>query len=377
MSSYRDDREALRARSNALEKDVEAKQKEIDELRAAGPPQEQLDKLAKDLSDAQREVARLRAQYQKKPPSNAPRVALLGLVLAGVGAGAYFATRSSKTEAVATPKAPGDPLGTAARPAPLAPREDPSVDAPKPAPPPKPPPRQLAATWSAKVKRAKGSDVKVGAACKISAALVEDERRLYATGVSVKCGETSLYTDRDKFNGMSNMTSTVYEEPSAAGFVRALVYGDKGARTGKKLFVLDTRARTARLWDEEAAPTEIELDVEMFDAPSEVAIDSRSPRRCTRTDGRGRVKSAEGRKDVPVGAACVVRTTPEDLECKVTVKCGAVALYDGGYAQVRDGVVVDDQPTPDGGDPKVRIDGLHVSLSDEGPDWKVEIERDR
>ena len=87
------------------------------------------------------------------------------------------------------------------------------------------------------------------------------------------------------------------------------------------------------------------------------------------------MKSVEGMPGVLVGARCTVATEPADAECRVTVKCGTTLLYDRGFAPVIDGVIMDDAPTSSGGDPRLRIEGRSVLVSDEG--WSVGIERDK
>ena len=84
--AYRDEREALQARSRDLEQELERKRREVDELRRDGPPKERVEKLARDLAAAQWELARLRGT---PPPRRVPVVvvALSGLIVALLLAG--------------------------------------------------------------------------------------------------------------------------------------------------------------------------------------------------------------------------------------------------------------------------------------------------
>lgn len=235
----------------------------------------------------------------------------------------------------------------------------------------------MSGTWKAKVKRSKGSPYTPGTACEVSATIIEDGA-LHAGGVVVKCGDGTLYASSDRFNGTSSTSSGVEEDRVPGGFARALVYSDKGERTGKPQIAIDTKTRAARVWDDGATKMEVELEVDMYDPAVAGAFDPESVGRCERTSGGARVKTVDGRKDLSAGARCTVVTEPSSRECKITVKCGAVALYDGGYAPWVDGAVVDDAPTSSGGDPRLRIEGRAVDLSDDGdPNWKVSLERDK
>lgn len=375
MSNYRDDREALRMRANALEEDLAAKQKEIDKLRADGPPAERLEKLSNDLADAQQEIARLKQVYGPKPAPQTGRVAA-GIAVAVVAVGGVVALASRKPSTptyVAPPK-----ISTATLDRDLMSIVT-SVKPTIPDPPPKPErvKRTMSSSWKAKVKRAKGSPYAPGTACEISATVIEDGA-LHAGGVAVKCGDGTLYSSSDRFDGTSSMSSGVEEDRVPGGFARALVYSDKGERTGKPQIAIDTRGRAARVWDDGATKMEVELEVDTYDPPVASAFNPASVGRCERTSGGGRVKTVEGRTDLAAGARCTVVTEPSTSECKITVKCGVIALYDGGYAPFVDGAVVDDAPTSSGGDPRLRIEGRAVDLSDDGdPGWKVTIERDR
>ncbi len=69
MSQYRDEREALRARLESLEQELLAAKTEVTELRAEGPVAERIERLTRELADAERELARLR---DGAPPPRVP-----------------------------------------------------------------------------------------------------------------------------------------------------------------------------------------------------------------------------------------------------------------------------------------------------------------
>ena len=69
MSQYRDEREALRARLESLEQELLAAKTEVTELRAEGPVAERIERLTRELADAERELARLR---DGTPPPRVP-----------------------------------------------------------------------------------------------------------------------------------------------------------------------------------------------------------------------------------------------------------------------------------------------------------------
>ncbi|HVY46155.1 MAG TPA: hypothetical protein VHB21_09760, partial [Minicystis sp.] len=64
---YRDERDALRARLETLEQDLEAARRRADE---AG-------RLEHDLAAKEKEIAKLRAALGPKPPRNPARIAIL------------------------------------------------------------------------------------------------------------------------------------------------------------------------------------------------------------------------------------------------------------------------------------------------------------
>src|SRR5579859_2085402 len=85
MTEYRDELEAMAARNEALQRELDEKRREVDALRGAGSPSERLDKLARDLAAAQVELASLRGP-QRSPPSRA-----LGVLAAASIGGASLA----------------------------------------------------------------------------------------------------------------------------------------------------------------------------------------------------------------------------------------------------------------------------------------------
>jgi hypothetical protein len=77
---------------------------------------------------------------------------------------------------------------------------------------------------------------------------------------------------------------------------------------------------------------------------------------------------------VKTGAQCLVVERPRDGRCQVNVACGGKVLYPNGFADVNGGIVIDDKPSTEDRDPKLRIAGNQVVVSDEGlTNWSVEV----
>jgi hypothetical protein len=388
MAGYRDELEAMAARTEALQKELQDREREVEELRGKVSPEERLDKLARDLAAAQAELASLRG-----PRSPTQRTALFAVALGssllfvGLGLAAFLGTRHSSSLTV--PTAPASrPVEVAPVEAPLPPPA-PTARTRTPPPPPEDPPRTLDTTWKGRVRKARGSDMAIGAPCEVRATLSSRRREpdpfegrqpsgtRDVAKLVVLCGTVRLYSTEDHFNGESMTSSSVYEQPArAGGFQRSLVYEDSGSRQGRNDVSIDTNAGVARVWSGGAKPIELELAVDELDAPVPDALLETSPagEGCPSSRRAGSVTAAKGSASVKTGAQCLVVERPRDGRCQVNVACGGKVLYPNGFADVNGGIVIDDKPSTEDRDPKLRIAGNQVVVSDEGlTNWSVEV----
>jgi hypothetical protein len=68
MSHYRDERDALRARLESLEQELQAAKSEVTELRAEGPAAERIERLTRELGEAEKALARYREGAAPRVP---------------------------------------------------------------------------------------------------------------------------------------------------------------------------------------------------------------------------------------------------------------------------------------------------------------------
>jgi hypothetical protein len=384
MAGYRDELEAMAARTEALQKELQDKQREVEELRGKVSPEERLDKLARDLAAAQTELASLRG-----PRPSASRAALVAIAagLSLLAAGIVFVTRArspARDEMIQLP-----PVPSHTDPAPV------EIPLPSPAPrahnEPRPPdpPRTLDTAWKGHVRKVRGSDIAIGTPCEVRATLSSrrqdpdlSEGRVPSgtrdvAKLVVLCGTVRLYSTEDSFNGESMTSSSLYEEPArAGGFQRSVVYEDSGNRKGRNDVSIDTNAHVARVWSGGAAPVEVEIAVDELDAPVPDALLETPPagQGCPSSRRAGSVTAAKGSSGVKTGAQCSVVERPRDGRCQVNVACGGKVLYANGFADVNGDLVIDDKPSTEDRDPKLHIAGNQVVVSDEGlTNWSVEI----
>lgn len=109
MSTYREERDALRARAEGLEQELAEVRGELADAQGAldrarqSDQMERIEQLERDLAAAQRALGEIRARVaptQRPPPprqvSGAAVVAsVMGLILVGAGAGMFLLTRSA------------------------------------------------------------------------------------------------------------------------------------------------------------------------------------------------------------------------------------------------------------------------------------------
>jgi hypothetical protein len=119
--TYRDERGALHARVDSLEKELHAKRREVLELSRGGPPRERLHRLARDLAAAQEELTRLQGAASR-PTRTKPILAFMGIVGAAAVA---FAIHLHPRESYCARVAAASDFVTDSCPAPGYPRRQP------------------------------------------------------------------------------------------------------------------------------------------------------------------------------------------------------------------------------------------------------------
>jgi hypothetical protein len=276
------------------------------------------------------------------------------------------------------------------------------VEGPKPevvSPPPQPsaaenavparPPVEITAQWKATVKSATGGAVAVGSSCVVEARLAGAGEGLRVPRLSVTCGGKRLYDSEDALEGMAMLGSEVEEDAGDAEgtHLYALLYEDKGTRTGKRTQVSINGTRHAgSVWSDSSPAFHVELALPYQSEPvrGEPLLESTA----LALRRAGTVTAVSGSSPVRTGASCALRVTPtrKDKECLARLRCGATMLYGKGTTGVAECTVegkkilrvLDDSPTPRGGDPRIDIDPAagKAVVSDEigATKWSVTVE---
>ena len=204
---FRDDREALRAKSEALEADLLEAQERLAELESRG-----------DADQA--ELRRLRRQVARAVPrSRAPILSILAtmvFLLGVVGGMVAFSSRSS----------PKPPVSTAAEPT-VAPRIE-------------TPPR---VAFGARVLRAEG--VELPTACVF---VVDLERGPEVGRLVARCGERVLFDSNDEREGARIRDHQLRELEQHELLQYRLRYRDTGSGVQN---VLDSQHHRARIWSDD------------------------------------------------------------------------------------------------------------------------------
>jgi hypothetical protein len=392
---YRDERDALRGRVGNLEQELQAAKKELEEKRDEGEQEEKVKQIERQMAEARRHLDRLGAELAEvRGAAPQPNKGPLFLWIA-VGALALLVP----VVAIVLFRAPAPaPLATPPSPVATMVGPDPVPDPPKPAlpeearpdPAPTGPARTAIAQWSGKVTRATGEGAAVGSTCTIAATMSSTGAKVTVPNLEVTCAGKPVYRSSDPLEGMSQHGSSVEEDSGAKpGTYRyALVYQDKGPRSGKRSEVtIDTIRKAGAVWTDAIPSFRVEFSLPYQSEPvaGEPLLDG--TRSTLRRDGA--VSKVEGNgSPVKAGARCTVRASPlaRAGECLVRVECGGVMIYGSGTTGVASCSVVDGQvmtaedknPTPVGGDPILMLDAkesLIVVSDEDGPSkWSASIE---
>jgi hypothetical protein len=289
-------------------------------------------------------------------------------------------------------------------PPPSVPTVVPVVEGPKPevVPPPAPPqpaaaeaavparpPVEITARWKATVTRATGAAVATGSPCLVEARLAGAAERIRVPAVTVTCAGQRLYDSNDALEGMSMHGSEVEEDAGdvAGTNLYALVYEDKGTRTGKRTQVsMNGTWHVGSVWSDSAPAFHVDFAMPYQSEPvrAEPLLESTA----TALRRAGTVSAVSGMSPVAVGARCALRVTPirKGEECLARLQCGGTMLYGKGTTGVAACTIVektiqrvlDESPTPNGGDPRIDIDpaGGKAVVSDEigAKRWSVTVD---
>ncbi len=352
----RDDREALRARIEALTGELDAAERTVSDLRDAASERDALaeerDRLARELGKAQKALGKVAEKKKpRSPKATQPTLVIVGIALASVAA---FVVAQLSNGTDATP-----PLFRGG--ASTAPGTRSAAGAPS--------AWQTPFVLRASVRSARGVALTPGNACEVRGAVID------TTNVSegspeqlrVACGNTVLYDTSEPFAGLSQSSASARYLPVPGGGTRALITAeDIGARSGRATLALDSWHGRAALTRTDGDPYEVTLDVEVatqrFTRPS-------TPHTARDREAQSallRVTASAGENVPAVGARCEVRLRGPDATdtfCHARVYCEA-PFYDG-YSECADAPAsfVDARPSSLDRDARIDLDLAAQTLS--------------
>ncbi|HSO00477.1 MAG TPA: hypothetical protein VLS89_19430 [Candidatus Nanopelagicales bacterium] len=247
MSSYREERDALRARAESLEQDLGQVRGELREAQQAldaaqrATPRERLEQLERDLAAAQRGLRDLKGQMAatERPPPPSRIGALVAATTVGLtllGAGTALVLMRPSPVHVAEPVQVEEPAQVEEPQIPAAPAAERARD-------------RFEARWEGSVVSASGVNLRAGSPCVAEARLAstQGEEAIEVEGLTVRCGGVDLYRSSDELNGVSMLRSGAAMAADGKGY--ALIYDDTGDRTGDRSQVsLGSAAGEARVW---------------------------------------------------------------------------------------------------------------------------------
>lgn len=338
--TYRDDREALKGRVEALERELaDARRQGEEEGREAA--ETQAEELQAKIGGVRRELDRMEAELRElrgdkaQEPSKVP-VRLLALVpiVVAIGGGFYVVfLRGAPAVSRGTPE-PAQ-VGTAAPvvEAPEPPKAQPPA-APKSEPRPEPtsrlPTSRFAkARWRATVKSAQGAPFAAGSSCFVDATITTRETNTSVPELTVTCGTQVIYSSEESFNGVSQTGNDAIERMGATEekSTFTLQYSDVGTRSGRAQIDLDSNHREAAVFRENIPRMRVELSLPVESEPT--APLAGAAQRLRRT---GRVTEVSGAAPVKAGTECVLRAMPNGKQttCVAEVRCGTTVLFPAG-----------------------------------------------
>lgn len=386
--TYRDDREALHARTSALEAELADAQRELELLRArdelAGEEAERLRSLVDRLSRGRRPFASSTAPGQRPWWVWAYVSALV------LGMGSFVAFAGSTRHASIVPL-----------PVPLTPRTCPH-------PPlfdlgvlPRSNAEPVELQLPARLVEGSGAGLRPGTSCTVHARITPGTSGLEAA-VDVICPrDRSVYAWADEVRGgisMRECRAWEYDDEDG-GFRYELDCRDEGARTGGRPELrLDTAGARLDVWREDGAdPFRLSFEVAgpatSWRGRPLLTAGARAAQAFIPVDRAGVVERVTGAgAPVAVGESCSLRVVePPDsrFNCRVFLRCGGELLYGGGSTGYTTCTTNERRPTAghdgassaDDGDAMLDLDldAARVVVGDRAEDgaWSAIVQLDR
>lgn len=326
--AFRDDRDAMRAKQEQLQGELEEAKSKLDAHERKDVHDEaELARLRKEVERLRRAAGRSSGSAQ---PSRAPAliaVAAVGLVAAmGVAGFLAFSTKAPTavsapaTPMPAMPTMPAVPAVPAAPPVPRA-EESPTETEP------------VAVRFGAVVTTSVGRpDIPVGTGCVIETQLgLGDVRAL-----SVRCPAGLVYDPSEELGASMTMSSS-RDAPrnTAAGLVHLVAFSESGQRSGPRAQIdLNTQAGVLRVWRDGGSPFDLRFATE--DRATEDGLAPEAPRTQApqaRWLLAATLRTHEGA--LPFSErSCELALLPESLgsghTCRARLRCGDVLIYGTG-----------------------------------------------
>lgn len=354
---FRDDNEALRARTKAAEQRAQRAETERERMErelAEAKANDQAD--AKRIAELEKRLAKL--EPKKKPPKSAAAVAVVVGAVAVLVAGGAFTFLATAGE----PKAESAPASQAALPA---------APMPEPAEPAQEPPPLERIRLAGVVRSADGVEgLEPGDGCVADLGIATGW-----SGLQVRCGaDARVITIYDGAEatpmGIIQVSNDTAEATTVPGRVtRTMSYSRTGQWSGPTPQIqIDPDQHAARVWLQGIEARDVLLDILSSDfGPGERAMGDTGQG----TIARGTVAKLSVQGEVPAALGeldtddCVLRTEPQPrsgagaLTARLVARCGARTLYGAG----RSGWV----PAPADGEVTGPVEDTQMSAADTDP----------
>lgn len=380
--SFRDDRDALRAKNEALEATVEDQARDLQ--RTQRELQEQLDKDVHDekqIERLQRRVAQLERRLGQTPATNpnAPTktagiavAAALGVIVMGGVVVGILSARPKVESTYAVSEAPpptkvaqsvGELLAEAAEPPSL-----PGLGAG--------PVVHLAHVASVSGEPPAG--IAAGSGCAVLSEI--DDRLELSAPVQIRCGDVTLYDGSQEMGaGFSSSEERATPISSHGHIGLQLRANDVGTRTGPRpQLTLDTRLRRARVFSEVEPLFAVTLYIEQASLDRQAALAPAEGASRRNTHLRYRRGEVTGDAPVAADAECELILEPTAsgrYDCRAVLRCDGEVVYGAGTTgwnecTWRDGqmsAITDDGTSAENSDPRFIVREGEIEVGEE--DW--------
>ncbi len=275
-------------------------------------------------------------------------------------------------------------------------KRSPATASPEPAPAPPEPeaePRRVRVLWQAKVKAATGAlSLPVGTQCTITSEMERSGKGTLKSRPIVTCGAKTLFrwdTPLKPATGQRESRFRVWEGFTLERLTYRywLKHTDLGTRAEPPQLDIDTKARKAVVWRDEAPAFRVELEVDRYGRyqgkPLFPERDPHDPGFSKPVKKFGRALTATGRASAIQGKPCSVTISPywsQRHTCRVEVRCANQLWYgrEGfGYNKctVENGVPVRAHDKSASDDPIFKLDmpAKQVLVEDDRPQHAFSI----